>query len=514
MSAYKGNDRPGATIGIIHNGVLVFKKGYGMANIAQGIPNNPDIVYKVASVSKQFTAASIVSLMQQHQIQLTDTIGKYIKGLPDYGKPITIANLLYHTSGLRDYMALMWLSGKSFEDKFTNKDALNLMARQTALNFTTGHRCVYSNSNYIWLTELVQKVTGTSLKRYAYENIFKPLGMSGTGFDGYKVSGKKVLAQSYKNTSAGYQPYKNNNKTYGDGGLWTNLEDLLHWDNLFYDTMSVAASLLKTGQLENGNRLSYGMGIMWGNYRQEPVQMHPGAFLGYRAEILRFPGRNITIICLANAEDINPETLTRQIADLYVFKLPLIDTITPEPTVGLAEAYDPLMEGRYEVAPNVFIDIRYENQQWTGQATGQPRQKLVKEVEQVYKIGTTTDKVLFTINKKTGARELQIVQPHGTTVAVKLELITGRDLNEFVGEYESPEQKVTYKFFIEKGQLWFKVGANPKEKANVIRKYNKLNFSYQNLEAATMEFSRNSQGLIDGFTLSSGRVYGIKFFKK
>ena len=170
--------------------------------------------------------------------------------------------------------------------------------------------------------------------------------------------------------------------------------------------------------------------------------------------------------------------------------------------------------GKYEVNTNVFIDIKYENDQLTGQATGQARQNLFPDSKNVYKIGTTGDKVIFLENLSDGSRQLEIVQKQGSTIAKKLDVVSPESFSEFLGGYYNSEQKATYLFFLEKGSLWFKVGTNPPEKAEIFKKYDRLHFSYQNLENATIEFNRNNSGKIEGFTLSSGRVAGLKFTKK
>ena len=127
LSGYQGSKKPGFTVGIIDHGKLVYQRGFGMSNISQNAPNGPDKLYRIASVSKQFTAAAISDLISRGQLSLNDDIRKYLPELPDYGKRITIDNLLYHTSGIRDYMVLMWLTGISFETKFSNKQALKII---------------------------------------------------------------------------------------------------------------------------------------------------------------------------------------------------------------------------------------------------------------------------------------------------------------------------------------------------------------------------------------------------
>jgi CubicO group peptidase (beta-lactamase class C family) len=509
LKNYTGKDRPGATIGIIDHGKLVFQKGYGMADLEKKVPNHPHVVYKIASVSKQFTAYAVSQLIRQNKLSLNDDIRKYIPEFPDYGKPVSVGNLLYHTSGIRDYMVLMWLTGKSFEDVFSNQEALKIINRQSALNFTPGHRCVYSNSNYILLAELVKRITGKSLNDYVHENLFKGLKMNHSGF----TSDKHTGALSYKKNENKYTPYRNDNHTAGDGGMFTTLADLAKWDQEFYDSTSINQDILKRGTLENGNILSYGRGIMFNTYRAQTIQTHPGAFLGYRSEILRFPKQQITIILLGNSEDINPEVITRKIADAYVFKDKTNPAKDENPVNPLPDNYKNY-KGKYEVAPNVFIDIREEDNKMIGQVSGQAAQTLYYQTGNTFKIGNTNDKAVFNSDSLGKIFRLDIVQNQGTTKAVKLEFISGDLLSQFAGTYYSDEQKSSYAFDIQDGVLWFKVGSNPKAKAEIIKKYEVCYFSYQNLEFASIKFNRDTNGTVTGFELSSGRVAGLKFDKK
>ncbi|RFS18452.1 serine hydrolase [Emticicia sp. C21] len=512
LKEYDRKNKPGLTVGIIKDGNLVFQQGYGMANIAKKIPNAPDVSYEIASVSKQFTAAAIVSLIQKKQLSFEDDIHKYLPDFPDYGKSITIYHLLYHTSGIRDYMVLMWLTGRSFEAAFTNKEALEIIKQQSSLNFQPGQRCVYSNSNYILLAEVVHKVSGLSLSKYAEKELFGKLGMKQTSIEESKPASVSLLAYSYGKNEKGYFAYKNGHRTMGDEGAVTNLKDIAIWDNTFYDKNSISFSLLNRGKLENGNLLSYGMGIMTGSYKGEPIHTHPGAYLGYRAEILRFPRKHISIIVLGNSGEINPETISRRVADVYVFndKSSLVNEV-PVKKSGV-ENYCAIM-GKYEVAPNVLIDIQYKGGVLSGQITGQPMLILTPDTENSYNV-SNGDKVIFD-NKVGGLmQQLTVVQKQGKTTATRLATVTPDLFKKYVGEYESAEQKAIYTFYADKNALWFKVGTNAPEKAEILKKYNRLQFSYQNLESATMVFEANSAGEIEGFTLSSGRINGLKFVKK
>ena len=174
---------PGAAIGIIQEGKLIYTKGYGMGNLDYQIPLSADSKFYIASTSKQFTATCIALLSIEGKIGLDDEIQKYITEIPNYGKKITIRNLVHHTSGLRDYLGLMYLSGKSFEDYFTIDDGIKLLTNQRSLNFSPGEKHLYSNSGYILMAEIVNRVSGMTIREYADKNIFRPLGMTNTFFN-------------------------------------------------------------------------------------------------------------------------------------------------------------------------------------------------------------------------------------------------------------------------------------------------------------------------------------------
>ncbi|RYG00932.1 MAG: class A beta-lactamase-related serine hydrolase, partial [Chitinophagaceae bacterium] len=215
----KFKDKPGGVIGIVDNGKLVFSKGYGLGNMRKGSTASGQTPFKIASVSKQFTAAVIQQLIKDGALSMDADIRKYIPEFPDYGKKITISNLLYHTSGIRDYVVLMWLTGISMEARFTNKDALSIIFRQQKLDFTTGYRCVYSNSNYLILAEIAEKVTGKTFNELSNNIIYKPLGMLNTGVGSFKDN--KGLALSYKQTEQAWLPYGLGNLATGNSGMYT-----------------------------------------------------------------------------------------------------------------------------------------------------------------------------------------------------------------------------------------------------------------------------------------------------
>ncbi|GAG39274.1 unnamed protein product, partial [marine sediment metagenome] len=175
-------DTPGCAVAIIQDGKIVYKKGYGMADLEHNVPITPNTIFTPGSISKQFTAMCILLLAEQDRISLDDDIRKYFPLFPDYGQTITIRYLIHHTSGIRDYTGLVGLKGMNTLE-MTNlpmREVLRLVFKQKELNFTPGEQQLYSNSNYVMLAAIIKNVTGKTLREFAEEHIFKPLGMKNT----------------------------------------------------------------------------------------------------------------------------------------------------------------------------------------------------------------------------------------------------------------------------------------------------------------------------------------------
>ena len=172
---------PGMVVAVIRDGEIIFQRGYGMANLEHDVPISPDTVFYIASTSKQFTAACIALLVRQGKISLDDEVRKYVPELPDYGHPLTIRQLVHHTAGTRDYLALAGIAGKTTWG-LTLDDAIASIVRQRELNFTPGDEFSYSNSGYALMAEIVKRASGKSLREFSQEFIFKPLGMEHSVF--------------------------------------------------------------------------------------------------------------------------------------------------------------------------------------------------------------------------------------------------------------------------------------------------------------------------------------------
>ncbi len=330
------DNTPGCVMGVIQNGRWAYQHAYGMADLEAKTPITTQNAFYIGSMAKQFTAMSILLLAEQGKLSLTDDIRKYLPEMPDYGTPITIQNLVHHTSGIKDLYELISqkYAGQTVNEtelaaSFQDNDVLELIAGQKTLDFAPGDQYTYSNSNYILLGMIVKRVSGKSLRQFADENIFKPLGMTHTQF---KDDAKIVipnLALGYRlNPDGRWESRQDIMQAwhfYGDGGLYTTLDDLFKWDQNFYQirlgekSPRLIDQMLSTQPLINGGSNNYAFGQVITEYRGLTEIEHGGGCQGYSSDMARFPEKNLTVIELCNfSYDQNkPQELTPQVAELF-----------------------------------------------------------------------------------------------------------------------------------------------------------------------------------------------------
>jgi len=331
FSVYDKSGSPGCSLGVIRDGEFVYRKAYGLANLELGVPLSPQSVFYMGSVSKQFTAAAIALAAEQGYLSLDDDVHKYIPELPDYGHVITLRQMIHQTSGLRDFYTLLGLSNHDATDFDSPEDIFRIVVRQKGLNNVPGDEWIYSNTNYFLLGIVAKRATKKSLAEFAAENIFKPLGMSHTLFydDHTLVVPGRVAAYDSALHDNFRVDWSTTFSVVGAGGLMSSVDDLLLWDKNFYANRlgkgTLVQELQTPGVLDDGNKISYAMGLVLGNYRGLPIVEHGGALFGYRTELLRFPEQKFSVICLCNIASAVPENLARKVADIY-----LADKLKPE----------------------------------------------------------------------------------------------------------------------------------------------------------------------------------------
>ncbi len=310
---YKRGDFNGAIL-VAEEGTIYYDTVLGFRNLITKEPLNDSSAFYLASVSKQFTAMAIMILKEQNKLSYNDTLTKYFPELPAYANKITIRHLLTHTSGLTDYFSM----DKFYKPDLKNEDVLNALIMQKKFNFYPGDRFSYSNSGYIMLAMIVEKVSGKSFNVFMKEFIFDPLGMKNTlVFDKSKPF--------IKNRAVGFNKYGDLDDyeilTAGDGGIYSTTHDLFLWDQSLYHNKLVDSSTLAEAfhetKLNDGSFSNYGFGWVISKNAKNKIVHHSGGMNGYRTTIYRDMENQNCIIILTNKGDAtNVETITRRILQI------------------------------------------------------------------------------------------------------------------------------------------------------------------------------------------------------
>jgi len=318
---------PGCAVAVSLDGDSVFEQAFGLAEIEHDVPNTPHTIFESGSVAKQFTAAALVLLQQEGKLSLDDPVRKYIPELPDYGAPLTIRHLLNHTSGIRDWGAVMSLTGAGRGDRvITQALALDVITHQRALDFTPGSEYSYSNSGYNLAAIIVERVSAQKFGTFLAERLFKPLGMNDSSVrDDYRRIVPR-RAQAYSRLGTGPwrldMPFMN---VYGNGGILTTVGDWIKW-NAMLDSKSLGAGLVEAmetrGVLNDGRKIAYALGLEVGTYKGLNYVSHGGSTAGYQTFLARYPDKKVSVAAMCNGTSPSAATITTDIADEIFGPLP------------------------------------------------------------------------------------------------------------------------------------------------------------------------------------------------
>ncbi|HKV11700.1 MAG TPA: serine hydrolase domain-containing protein, partial [Thermoanaerobaculia bacterium] len=324
FAEWRSLESPGCTVAVAEKGKTLVSRAYGMADLEHDVPITTSTVFEAGSVSKQFTAAAVLLLVQQGKLALSDDVRKYVPELPDYGKPITIEHLIHHTSGLRDWGAIAWVHGWPRGTRVhTHAHVLDIASRQKELNYEPGAEFGYTNTGYNLLAMIVDRVSGQSFAEFSRKNIFEPLGMKHTQWGGDFTRVVKGRAVAYVKRDDGFHsamPFEN---VYGNCCLLTTSEDLLLWNENFIHGKvggpALIEALLRRGRLNDGREIEYAGGLFIGTYEGLQEISHDGATAGYRAFLGRFPEQQLSVAVLCNlGGETDPSGFAHRTADLFL----------------------------------------------------------------------------------------------------------------------------------------------------------------------------------------------------
>ncbi|MDH3270318.1 MAG: serine hydrolase [Gemmatimonadota bacterium] len=504
---WNSNASPGCAIGVVQDGLVVLERAYGMADLEHGIPNTPETVFEGGSLSKQFTAAATVLLALDGKLSLDDDVRDYVPELPDYGYTITLHHLMTHTSGLRDWGSVASISGWGREQRsHDHADVIDILSRQTALNFVPGHEYSYSNSGYNLLAIVVARVSGMSFAEFSRERIFEPLGLRHTQWrDDYRriVPGRST---AYSTTSNGWEINRPIEDVHGNGGILTTVGDLGIWAAALQDGRLGGPDFVRMmhqrGTLNDGSTIVYAGGLMIEPFAGVPSVTHTGSTAGYRAFIGRYPDQALSVAMLCNASNAPTGGNGSAVARVYLGGMA---TDPPRPDYEAASRARSLdrFAGLYaDPVTGSTLELRVQDG-----ILRQGSAMLLPLSETAFQVGSGGRRYVFdrASDARSGFEVEDWQYSNQRYEPVESWSPSAPELAAFAGTYQSVEAETTYRVRSEDGRL-------------VIWQRPDDEYAVEPIYADTFEgrgrvirFRRGESGRIDALSLSLGRVYDMSF---
>lgn len=515
---------PGCTVGIVRNDSLIFSKGYGMANLEYAISNETQTLFHMASVSKQFTAYSIVLLARQGKLKLDDDIHKWLPWFPDMNEKITIRNLLNHTSGIRDQWQLLAISGTRLDDVITQEQIIKILSKQQALNFKPGDKYSYSNSGFTMLAEIVKAVSGQTLRQFTDSAIFKPLGMTSTHFHDDYTEIEKNRSYSYNRGGSHFTNAVLSYSVAGATSLFTNINDMGKWVMNFFDQkvgeQKDIDMLTQKGKLNNSKELSYALGIVSDTYNGWRQYSHSGADAGYRTHVAVFPDLKMGILVFSNLGDFNPGAKVYAIADFFIKDTAAKKEGIKKDQSGQRDSTAAVLKdtlstkkftGDYISEEGLPISFDIRNSQLHYHIYNE-NNFLIKELKDTFSIPQVPEiKFIFSIKGKDTTVDL--LTPDQLFHLKKYKKDTSQTneiLKKYTGVYYCPELDCSYGIVLKDHHL---ILTNSKYNDAKLTLIGQDHLTNDNWWINHLMMKRDSKNNIIGFEVNSGRIMHLKFKK-
>ena len=373
VQSYVAQHRFMGTVLVSRDDQVIFDKGYGYADLEWQIPDSPDTKFRIGSITKQFTAAAILLLEQEGKLSTDDRVKKYMPDAPAAWDKITIYNLLTHTSGIPDFTSFP--DYRSTEANLTTPEQLLGRFRDRPLDFAPGQNWSYSNSGYVLLGYLIEKISGEYYASFLEEKFFKPLGMSDTGYD----SSLLVIphhAVGYTDTAMPqYAGYIDMTIPFSAGGLYSTTHDLMRWNEGLYGGKVLSAAELK--KMTTPYKEDYACGLMVHTDHGHIWYEHSGGIEGFRTELAYHPEDKLTIVALSNQEGSSPNEIAANLGEVAQGRKVILTSERKEVTL----APETLVQyvGTYQVGPDFSVAITLDGPHLAAQGTSQPNFRLFAE---------------------------------------------------------------------------------------------------------------------------------------
>ncbi|MBI5352337.1 MAG: serine hydrolase [Chloroflexi bacterium] len=366
--------QPGVAVIVVKDGKTVFRKGHGMANLELDVPIEPDMVFRIGSVTKQFTAVAILMLAEQGKLSFDDSISKFLPDYPTHDYLITVKHLLTHTSGIKSYTSMPeWIP--LWRKDFTVQELVDFFKHQPMLS-APGKRWAYNNSGYILLGAIIEKVTGQTYGQFVQKNIFEPLEMKQSYYDDpLQVIPRRVAGYDKSPNGFTNAAYISMTQPYAAGALASTVDDLALWDTALYTEKLLKPESLKQAHISyhllDGSPTAYGFGWMISEYAGHRVIEHSGGIQGFRSHTMRLPDNRVFVAVLSNNGGVSPQKLAFKIAASVIGQPYQEPTLIVLPSNILAR-----YEGVYETNTLNKIIITHEDDHFFYQYGNGPRAEI------------------------------------------------------------------------------------------------------------------------------------------
>ncbi len=500
---------PGTVVLVVKDDETVFNKGYGLANMEYNIPNSPSTAFYLGSVSKMFTGYAISLLIEQGKISAEDNIRKYLTKLPDYGHTVTIDHLLHHTSGIPNDIRLIYEAGWSLEDRITYDQLLRLTYAQKKLNFPPGEKFEYSNTGYLFLAEIVSKVTGMSFREWTQQNIFDTLQMTQSTFvddQGLIIPNK---ANSYYLDHDGeLKVSPNNSQVPGPSSLVSNTTDLAKWAKFLHNPPDklkpVLERMFTKGILNDGQEITVGYSVRLREYDGLKWIIHQGHWPNFFSLFVYFPELKLTVATLSNYKR-GSWAFANEISALYQ---PVTKEKKPDPSpdrgplvsASLLKSYT----GTYHLSPGFYMKVSLKDNRLFSNISFDREEvfPMTAISDSTYYIEDYRWKYITFMKDKSGVVTHAI---YDDNVCPKVPDVSGSNpkKEDYVGRYVSDEIETLYLVKYEENQLTLNHLRIGPQKINHVRNDDFLVTRWEGRFPKGIMFTRDTNGNINGFQMEN-----------
>jgi CubicO group peptidase (beta-lactamase class C family) len=454
LAPWAGQHGPGVTIGVVLEGRMAVHRHAGLASVEHDVPIGPATRFRIASVSKQFTCAAILMLAAEGKLSLEDEARRYLPELPEYPQRVTVSHLMHNTSGIRDMLEIMRHGGADLGTPIRLQDLVDGICRQRTLNFAPGSRFLYSNSNFLLLGLIVERLSGETLESFLEMRIFAPLGMRDTRVTQNLQEAIPHLATGYfPDDQKGWLRAPHAFPLHGEGGLVSSVQDLALWGHNF-TTRRIGAvwldGLTTQTPFTNGAVNRYARGLVVRPYRGLETISHGGLWPGYRTEFLRVPAQGVTVIAISNSGASDPNLLAHRALDAVLDGRP---GVHPVPALPGREAVEKLA-GRYlDPETDSTLELALSDQ---GKLTITTNGMTVTaEAMEDGRFASPRGSSVFAL-RAAGPDAVEVEQDAGT-IGLWHRVTPGDSLPEgLTGSYHSPEMATTWTVTEAEGKTWIR----------------------------------------------------------